>query len=76
MLSYMLKQFHSFILNAKLENSILKCNLVPSNVPPPAPLDEFLRRVLEENHKYSQMEEKKNAAKGIKGINVDLEISL
>ena len=40
MLSYILKQFHSFI-------------------PPPASLDEFLRGVLEKNHKYSQMQEDK-----------------
>ena len=57
MLSYILKQFHSFVPDAELEESILKYNPIPSNVPPPAPLDEFLRGVLEENHKYSQMQE-------------------
>ena len=54
MLSYILKQFHSFIPDTELEDSILKYNPIPSNVPPPAPFDEFLRGVLEENHKYSQ----------------------
>ena len=53
------KEVHSFIPDAELENSILKYSLVSSNVSPPAPLDEFLRRVLEENHKYSQMQEDK-----------------
>ena len=28
-------------------------------MPPPAPLDDFLRGVLEENHKYLQMQEDK-----------------
>ena len=55
-LSYILKQFHSFVADAELEENILKYNPIPSNVPPPAPLDEFLRGVLEENHKYSQMQ--------------------
>ena len=59
MLSYILKQFHSFILDAELEDSILKYNPIPSNVPPPASLDEFLRGILEENHKYLQMQEEK-----------------
>ena len=59
MLSYILKQFHSFIPDAELEDSILKYNPIPSNVPPPVPLDEFLRGVLEENHKYSQMQQEK-----------------
>ena len=59
MLSYVLKQFHSFIPDAELEDSILKCNSIPSNVSPPAPLDNFLRGVLEENHKYLQMREDK-----------------
>ena len=59
MLSYNLKRFHSFIPDAELEDSILKCNPIPSNVLPPSPLDEILRRVLEENHKYSQTKEDK-----------------
>ena len=59
MLSYVLKKFHSFIPDAELEDSILKYNPIPSNVPAPAPLDDFLRGVLEENHKYSQMQEDK-----------------
>ena len=59
MLSYALKQFHSFIPDAELENSIVKNNPIPSNVPPSAPLDDLLRGVLEENHKYSQMQEDK-----------------
>ena len=63
MLSYILKQFHSFILDAELEDSILKYNLIPSNVPPPNPLDQFLRGVLEENHKYSQMQDDKRLQK-------------
>ena len=33
-LSYILKQFHSFIPDAELEDWILKCNSIPSNVPP------------------------------------------
>ena len=45
MLSHILKQFHSGIPDAELEDSILKCNPIPSNVPPPALLDEFLRVV-------------------------------
>ena len=56
MLSYVLKQFHSFIPDAELEESILKYNPISSNVPPPAPLDNFLRGVLEENHKRLQMQ--------------------
>ena len=59
MLSYILKQFHSFIPDAKLEDSILKYNPTPSNVPPPFPPWWILERVLEENHKYSQMQEEK-----------------
>ena len=59
MLSYVLKQFHSFIPDAELEGSILKYNPIPSNVPPPAPLDDFLRGVLEENHIYLQIQEDK-----------------
>ena len=59
MLSYILKQFHSFIPDAKLEDSILKYNPIPSNVPPPFPPWWILERVLEENHKYSQMQEEK-----------------
>ena len=59
MLSYILRQFHSFIPDGELEDSILKHNPVPYNVSPPTPLDEFLRRVLEENHKYLQMQEDK-----------------
>ena len=59
MLLYTLKQFHSFIPDAEIEDSILKYNPIPSNEPPPAPLDEFLRGVLEENHRYSQMQEDK-----------------
>ena len=55
MLSYVLKQFHGFIPDAEFEESILKYNPIPSNVPPPAPRDNFLRGVLEENHKYLQM---------------------
>ena len=41
MLSYILKQSHSFIPDAELENIILKFNSIPNNVPPPAPLNEF-----------------------------------
>ena len=63
MLSYILKQFHSFILDAELEDSIIKYNLIPSNVPPPNPLGQFLRGVLEENHKYSQMQDDKRLQK-------------
>ena len=50
MLSYILKQFHSFIPHAEVEDSILKYNPIPSNVPPHVPLDELLRWVLEEIH--------------------------
>ena len=59
MLSYILKQFHSFIPEADFEDSILKNNPIPNNVPPPAPLDEFWRGVLEQNHKYLQMQKDK-----------------
>ena len=55
MLSYVLKQLYSFIPDAELEDRILKYNPIPSNVPPPAPFSDFLRGVLEENHKYLQM---------------------
>ena len=58
-LSYILRQFHSFIPDAELEDNILKYNPIPSNVSPPAPLDEFLGGVLQKNHKYSQMQEDK-----------------
>ena len=65
MLSYILKQFHSsysftvFIvfLDADLEDLILKYNTVPSNVPPLAPLDEFLRGVLEKHRNHLQIQE-------------------
>ena len=59
MLPCILKQFHSFFPDAELEESILKYNPILSNVPPPAPLDEFLRGPFGENHKYSQMQEDK-----------------
>ena len=59
MLLYILKQFHSFIPDAELEESILKYNPIPSNVPLPVALDEFLRGILEENDKYLQMQEDK-----------------
>ena len=66
MVSCTLKQFHSFITGAELEDRILYQNPIPSNLPPPLPLDQFLKGVLEENHKYSQMQEdiflRKNAA--------------
>ena len=63
MLSYILKQFLSFITDAEPEDSILKYNPIPSNVSPSAPLDEFLRGVLEENYKYSQLQEGKRLPK-------------
>ena len=56
MLSYILKQFHSFIPDAELEDSILQYNPIQSNKPSPARLDEVLRGVLEENHKYTHMQ--------------------
>ena len=59
MLLYILKQFHSFIPDVELEESILKYNPIPSNVPPLVALDEFLRGVLEENDKYLQTQEDK-----------------
>ena len=59
MLSYILKQFLSFIPDADFEESILKYNSIPNNVPPPTPLDEFWRGVLEQNHKYLQMQKDK-----------------
>ena len=59
MLLYILKHFHSFIPDDELEDSILKYNPIPSNVPPPSSLDELLRGVLEENHKHLQMQEDK-----------------
>ena len=69
-LLYILKQFHNFILDAELVENILKCNSVSSNMPPPAPLDEFWRWVLEENHKNLQLQQdkilQKNAVKDIK----------
>ena len=37
MLSYILKQFHSFIPDAEIEDSILIYNPITSNVPPPVP---------------------------------------
>ena len=57
MLSYILKQFHNSIPDPGLEDSILKYNPGPIKVPPPAPLDEFLRGVLEKNYKHSKMQE-------------------
>ena len=59
MLSYILKQFLSFIPDADFEDSILKYNSIPNNVPPPTPLDELWRGVLEQNHKYLQMQKDK-----------------
>ena len=59
MFSCILKQFHIFIPDDELEDTILKYNPISSNVPPPAPHDGFLRGVSEENHKYSQMQEDK-----------------
>ena len=58
-LFYILKQFYNFIPYAELEDSILKYNSIPSCVLPPAPLDEFLRVVLEKNYKYVEMQEDK-----------------
>ena len=48
-----LKHFHSFIPDTELEDSILKYNPIPGNVPPPAPLDKLLRGVLEENQMFA-----------------------
>ena len=48
-----LKHFHSFIPDTELENSILKYNPIPFNMPPPAPLDKLLRGVLEENQMFT-----------------------
>ena len=59
MLSYILKQFLSFIPDADFEDSILKYNPIPNNVPPPTPRDEFWKGVLEQNHKYLQMQKDK-----------------
>ena len=68
MVSCTLKQFHSFIPGAELEGKILKP--IPRNLPPLLPFDQFLKGVLEENHKYSQMQEdvflRKNAAEAFK----------
>ena len=58
MLSFVLKQFHSFIPDAELNDSILKFNPIPSNVPPPAPLDDFLRGAFGKKS-YLQMQEDK-----------------
>ena len=57
MLSYILKQFHSFFPDVELEDSKLQYNPVPGNA---TPLDEFLRGVLEENLKHSQMHRRIN----------------
>ena len=55
-LSYILKQFHNFIPDSELEESILKYIPVPSNVPPSAPLGDFLRGVLKKNHKSLELQ--------------------
>ena len=52
----MLSYFHSFIPDAELQESILKYNLILSNV---LPLDEFFSGVLEEIYKYWQMQQDK-----------------
>ena len=57
MLSYILKQSHSFFPDAELEDSKLQYNPVPGNA---TPLDEFLRGVLEKNLKHSQMHRRIN----------------
>ena len=57
MLSYILKQSHSFFPDAELEDSKLQYNPVPGNA---TPLDEFLRGVLEETLKHSQMHSRIN----------------
>ena len=63
--SYILKQFHSFIPDSELENSILKYIPVPSNVPPSAPLGNFLRGVLKKNHKSLELQENKLLQKSL-----------
>ena len=63
MLLYTAKQLHSFISDAELEDSIRKYNPIPSNLPLSAPLDEFLKGVLEENLKYLQLQEDKSYKK-------------
>ena len=64
-LSYILKQFHSFIPDSELEESIPKYIPVPSNVPPSAPLGDFLRGVLKKNHKSLELQENKLLQKSL-----------
>ena len=59
MLSCFFEQFYTFIEDDKVENNILKPNPVPSNIPTPAHMDEFLRGVLGENNKYFQIRQDK-----------------
>ena len=75
MLSYILKQFHSFIPDAELEDRILKCNSIPSNVPP-LPLlmsswEGFWKKI-----KYLKMQKDKHLQKMLqKVLNVLLPLS-
>ena len=59
MFSYFLEQFYTFIADAEVKNDILKPNPVPSSVPTPAHLDEFLRGVLEDNNNNFQFQQDK-----------------
>ena len=47
------------IADAEVKNDILKPNPVPSSVPTPAHLDEFLRGVLEDNNNNFQFQQDK-----------------
>ena len=44
---------------SQVEKNILKPNPVPSNISTSVYLDEFLRRVLEENNKHFQIQQNK-----------------
>ena len=66
MLLYIVKQLHSFIPDAELEDSIRKYNPIPSNLPLSAPLDEFLKGVFLNICNCRRISLTKNAAKVIK----------
>ena len=59
MLQYIFDQFYQYNPDNVLENSIFKENPVPKNIPCSPPLDEFLREVLQETNKFSQMQDEK-----------------
>lgn len=62
-IDYVKKHFSTYISDSDLKNCILKENPVPTNVPKPATLDNYLKSILEERHKPYVVTEDKASSK-------------